>query len=450
VSAPRILLAPTHRTGMASALAAALAEILGRQERQVRYHHLGVTSPVSVWDRWEGSSFLDPALYDEATMLGLYDSIVHGADLSLLSADRGLLDPAPDAGWAPEDVARALDCPTILVLDCRGWGPGIAGLVEGFRGRAGALAGLILTGVEDRAHRETMRQVLTPLGVAVVGCVYAGEGPGWDDPAPGAWNVPLGDEVVEAIHRQVDAAGLEAIARHRSFFPGGPLAATGDLRGSDPLVMVAGGPGFTAWSRDSIELLRAAGARVKRLDLVDDEGVPPEAAGIVLAGHMWTEALPDLSYNYQLMREIRALAGEGMPLLAMGGGMLYLLRRLQDQRGRSFEMAGVLPAEAEIMEEVSEPSYLRVEAVRDNLLLDTGEKVRGWISTDAEIMESAAGRSYPFSVSAPGWPEPLGEGVAARNLLASRVLMHLGSAPRSARRFVDACTRYADGRRSQG
>jgi cobyrinic acid a,c-diamide synthase len=256
----------------------------------------------------------------------------------------------------------------------------------------------------------------------------------------------LGDEVVEAIHRQVDTAGLEAIARHRSFFPGGSVATVAGHHVSDPLVMVAGGPGFTTWSRDSIELLRAAGARVKRLDLVEDEGLPTDAAGVVLAGHIWTEALPDLAYNYQLMREIRVLAGEGLPLLALGGGMLYLLRRLQDERGRSFDMAGLLPAEGEIVEELPEPAYLDVEAARDNVLFDQGEWAKGWMSTDAEIMESAGSRGYAFSVSAQGWPEPLGEGLAASNLLASRVLLHLGSTSSSARRFVEACARYSAGR----
>ena len=445
MSTPRILLAPTHRTGVASALAAAIAEILGRQQRQVRYHHLGATSPASVWERWEGSSFLDPALYDEDTMLGLYDAMVHGADLSLLSADRGLLDSSPDVDWAPEDVARSLDCPTVLVVDCRGWGVGIAALVEGLRTRAAALVGLILTGVEDRAHRETLRQVLTPLGVPMVGCIYEGDGLGWDAAAPGAWNVPLDEHLLESVHRQVDIAGLETLARHRSFFPGGAVAAGAGHRGDGPLVMVAGGPGFTPWSRDSIELLRAAGARVRRLDLIEDEGLPADVGGVIIAGHMWTEALPDLADNYQLMRELRVLASEGLPVLALGGGMLYLLRLLRDDRGRSFELVGMLPGDGEIMAEMRDPRYLDVEAVRENLLFDAGERVKGWVCTDAEVTEVPGSRGHPFSVCAAGWEGAMAEGVSARNLLLSRVLLHLGSSPQSARRFVNVCGRYAQG-----
>lgn len=446
MSASRILLAPTHRSGAAAAIASALAEVVGAVERQVRFHHVGATSPAAVWDRWEGSSFLDPGLYDDTTMVELYESIIRGADFSLLASGRGLFDAIDVGGWTPADVARTLDCPVVLVVDCRGWGAGLRALVEGFGARFGhpGLAGLILTGVADRAQRELLRQSLAGVTTPVVGCMYAGDGPAWDDPAPGAWGVPMAAASVEAVHRQVDALGLENLAGQRGFLPGAAAGAAAHRDSEGPLVLVAGGHGFTPWSRDSIELLRAAGARVLRLDLARDEGLPAATAGVVLAGHLWTESLPELAGNYQLMRELRVRASEGMPLLALGGGMLYLLRKVQDERGRSLELAGLLPAEGEILGDLDEPTYFDVEAQRDCLLFAQGERFKGWVSTDAEIIEAPASRSFPFTVTASGASAAQAEGACARNLLCSRVLVHLGSVPGSARRFVAACGRYAE------
>lgn len=446
MSASRILLAPTHRTGMAVAVASALAEIVGASERQVRFHHVGATTPAHVWDRWEGSSFLDSGLYADETLVELYESIIRGADLSLLASSRGLLDTGEGGGWTPADVARTLDCPVVLVLDCRGWGEGLASLVEGFRTRLGhpGLAGLILTGVADRSHREVIRRCLTGTGTPVVGCVYAGDGPAWDDQPPGAWAVPMDAGVVEAVHRQVDALGLEGLAGQRGFLPGAAVGQAARTDADGPLVLVAGGRGFTPWSRDSIELLREAGARVLRLDLARDQVLPAETAGVVLAGHLWTESLPELAENFQLMRELRVRASEGMPLLALGGGMLYLLRKLQDDRGRSLELAGLLPAEGEILGDLDEPTYFDVEVQRDCLLFAQGERFKGWVATDAEIIEAPASRSFPFTVSSPGRTVAQSEGAYARNLLCSRVLVHLGSISGSARRFVTACGRYVE------
>ena len=204
---------------------------------------------------------------------------------------------------------------------------------------------------------------------------------------------------------------------------------------------LAAGRGFTPWSRDSIDALRAAGARVRRLDLAGDAGLPADAAGLVIAGHLWQETLPELAGNYSLMREIRVRVAEVLPTLALGGGMLYFLRRLQDPLGRTHELAGVLSADGELLGDLEEPSYLSVRAERDTLLLSSGEAVTGWVAADAEI-DTPVSRGFPLSVGGEGWPTRQLEGAATDTLLCSRVLVHLASCPAGTRRFVAACADY--------
>jgi cobyrinic acid a,c-diamide synthase len=442
VSAPRILLAPTHRTGLAGFLAAGIVEIVGAGRRHARFHHLGAVTPAAAWDRWEGSSFLDPALYDAETLAALYERAVRGADLSVLTTSHGAIDDVPPGSWSPAGVARALDCPLALVLDCRGWDSGISALVKGFQDRLSGvnLAGLVLTGVRDLDHRGVLRRALAEASAPVVGCVYQGDGPGWDTPAPGPWGLPLSPDLIETVHRHVDAAGLETLAGQRGFLAGG--TSPPERRDTGPLVAVAAGRGFTAWSRDSIDALRAAGARVRRLDLAADEALPEGTAGLVVAGHLWQEALPELAGNFSLMREMRVSVAEGLPTLALGGGMLYFLRRLQDPLGRTHELAGVLSADGELLGDLDEPTYLSVRAERDTLLLGNGETVTGWVAADAEIMEAPVSRGFPLSVGGEGWPARQLEGAATSTLLCSRVLVHLASCPTGTRRFVAACADY--------
>jgi cobyrinic acid a,c-diamide synthase len=441
VSAPRILLAPTHRTALAGFLAAGISEIVGAGRRQVRFHHLGAIGPAAAWDRWEGSSFLDPALYDAETLAMLYERTVRGADLSVLTTSHGVVDDVRPGPWSPAGVARSLDCPLALVLDCRGWGSGISALVKGFNERLGGvnLAGLVLTGVRDHDHRGVLRRALSEAPAPVVGCVYQGDGPGWDTPAPGPWGLPLPPELVETVHRHVDAAGLETLAGQRGFLAGG--TSPPERRETGPLVALAAGRGFTPWSRDSIDALRAAGARVRRLDLAADDALPAGTAGLVIAGHLWQETLPELAGNFGLMREMRVRVSEGLPTLALGGGMLYFLRRLQDPLGRSHELAGVLLADGELLGDLDEPTYLSVKAERDTLLLGTGETVTGWVVADAE-MDAPVSRGFPLSVGGEGWAARQLEGAATSTLLCSRVLVHLASCPPGTRRFVAACADY--------
>jgi cobyrinic acid a,c-diamide synthase len=239
----------------------------------------------------------------------------------------------------------------------------------------------------------------------------------------------------------LDIRALEDVAGQRGFIAG--AAPIGGRHDWGPLVAVAGGRGFTPWSRDSIDVLRGAGARVWRLDLSADEALPEGIGGLVVAGTLWPETLGELAANRQLMQHIRGMVHAGLPTIALGGGMLYFLRRLQDAYGRAHELAGVLPLEGEILGEMDEPLYLQVRAREDTVLVGAGESLTGWMLTDADIMQEVPGRAFPLEVRFPESPRWQREGVSSPTLFCARVLMHLSSAPDAARRFVENCRRFA-------
>lgn len=446
MSVPRVLLVPTHRTGLANAVAAAVAEIATAQGSRVRYHHLGPLSPVSCWDRWEGTAFLDPALYENEQLLGLYDVATRGAHLSLLSSSAGALDRREGVNWLPIDVAHLLDCPVVAVLDCRGWGTGIRVLIEGLKSLFVGLnlAGAVLSGIADPEHCELLRRVFLEEEVPVAGCLFEGDGPGWETVPPGAWGQPLEPTLLEAVSRQVDIDGLVKLAGQRGFLS--PQNWLIDRGGDGPLIMVAGGRGFSPWSRDSIEVLRSAGAQIRRLDLTEDEALPEETAGLILAGTAWPADLLDISLNQPLLRDLRQRISEGLPTVALGGGMLLLLSKVQDSLGRTVELADVIPAEGEILWEMDDPGYVEITAERDNLLMLKGETVTGWVMTDAEILMPNGGWEPPLTVRGAGESSAHFEGAGTSSLLCSRVFTHLSATPGMAARFVGQCAAYAAGR----
>ena len=448
MSIPRVMLVPTHRTGLANAVAAAAAEILTSRGQQVRYHHLGPLSPVSAWDRWEGAAFVDPSLYNEEMLLGLYDVATRGADLSLLSSTAGILDKREGVSWQPADVARLLDCPVVVLVDCRGWGTGIRVVTSGLRSSLSRLnlAGAILTGVSDGDHLELLRGIFTDEDIPVAGCLFAGDGPGWDTAPPGAWGLPLEPGLLEAVARQVDLGGVVSLAGQRGFLSSQNWLT--DRGAEGPLIAVTAGKGFTPWSRDSIEVLRSAGAQIRRLDLIDDDSLPAGTAGLVVAGTLWPAALPEIAMNTSLLGDIRARIANGLPTVALGGGMLLLLSSVQDLLGRTSDLAGVIPVSGEILWDLEDPAHAQVVAERDTALLARGEMVTGWVLTDAEVLEPGTPWDPPLTVRATETDGGRAEGVATNSLLCSRVLMHLGARPGMAPRFVRRCAAYAAGRSS--
>ncbi len=242
----------------------------------------------------------------------------------------------------------------------------------------------------------------------------------------------------------MDVGALFDLAGQRGFLHSQNLLT--DRGGEGPLILVAGGTGFTPWSRDSIEVLRAAGARIRRLDLVEDESLPGETAGLVLAGTVWPSSLVDISMNQALLLDLRTRIAGGLPTLALGGGFLVLLNRVQDSLGRTVELAGVLPGEGEILWDLEDPAYVEVIAGRQTVLLDKGQKARGWVLTDAEVLDPAPTWDPPLVLHSTEVPGEQREGAATRSLLCSRALIHLAGAPGLADRFVQECALYASGR----
>jgi cobyrinic acid a,c-diamide synthase len=443
VSIPRIMLAPTHATGLADCVAAVVVEIAAAAGHRVRYHHLGPLSPVSAWDRWEGAAFLDPDLYDQQALLALYDVATRGAGLSLLSSSTGVLDRCEGAGWRPADVALLLDCPVIVVVDCRGWGAGIRALLAGLRAELTSvdLAGVLLSGLADDEHCEAIRVIAKALGLPVVGCLMQGDGPAWDTPAPGPWGLPLDDRILETVARQVDVGSVQSLAGQRGFLT--PQAWLSDRGAGGPLVMVAGGKGFTPWSRDSIEVLRSGGAQIRRLDLIEDHSLPPEASGLVLAGTIWPADLIALAANELLLRDVRERIETGLPTVALGGGMLYLLQEVQDSLGRTARLAGVLPGQGEILWDLETATYVQVAVQRDSILFAAGDTVVGWVATECELPVPARAQSAPFVLRADGATQAMPEGVMTDTLLCSRAFVHLAGTLDRGQRFVRRCARYA-------
>lgn len=110
------------------------------------------------------------------------------------------------------ELAALTGTPVVLVVPCRGIGASARALVEGYVGhQPGLVKGLFLSQVSGAAHAELLRQVLSPLGLPIVG---------WLPRIPEAElaHRGIGLEAPEDLHRRaqllVDAldAGLDTEA----------------------------------------------------------------------------------------------------------------------------------------------------------------------------------------------------------------------------------------------
>lgn len=351
---PALLLsAPSSGQGK-TLVTAALARLHSRQGRRVRVFKCG-------------PDFLDPQILAQASGSPVYqlDLALQGeeecrrllwegakeADLILIEGVMGLHDGSPSAA----DLSLRFNIPVLAVMDVSGMANTVSALACGlFRHREGLpFAGVIANRAGSARHCEIISTALRESGYPELtcrGCLMRSASLELPSRHLGLWQA---DEIAGLSARLDQAADmLESSASGQKlpepvrFYP---------PRSEQPLELaqkallglrlgIAKDQAFSFIYQANLDLLRALGAELIFFSPLRER--LPEIDSLYLPGGYPELYLEELSANRALFDDIRQHHRAGKPVLAEGGGLLYLLDRLQDKEGREAELAGLLPGRA--------------------------------------------------------------------------------------------------------
>lgn len=445
----RLVVSGLERGPAVGLAAGALVEALGAR-RAVRPVTVGLDLPL--W-RLLGAGagrpprVLDPAMHPWPLAAELYDWWAEGVDLLLFVAAAPVLDRWQGIeGSRAVDVARRFDAPLVLVVDARDRGPTVAAGALGVRtlARRAELAGVIVVGGDDRESGGELGALLRrEVGLPLLGWFppqlseqfarqyAASTGVRQLGPRPtGGSTVQLCREA--ATYLKVEE--LEAAAGRSGFLPGAERRVLTPLPAAAGLTLaVAWGPPLQTFALETIDALQAAGLALAPLHVARDEALPSEARGLLLAGLLDERQLEAFAANRVLHQALAAAVADGLPVLALGAAALLLLRRLADSRGRSHELAGVVPAEAELLECYERPRYHRARAARANPFDEGAGTLAELFDLEFLVLEQEA-----FAYELLGGAEPQGEGFVVGRCLATTMCPSLPARPQLTQRFVEA------------
>jgi cobyrinic acid a,c-diamide synthase len=280
-----------------------------------------------------------------------------GANLSLVEGNKGLHDGvALDGRDSNAALAKHLGLPVVLVVDTRGITRGIAPLLTGYAGFDSAVgfAGVVLNFVAGPRHEAKLRAAVEHYtDLRVLGAI------GRDD-ALAVTEAHLGlhppnevaerDAVVARLGRRIASEVdldvlLAAVAERTPDLPAAPAATLGPDAAAGPAVRigVARDAAFGFYYPDDLEALERAGARIVAFDTLRDQALP-DVDGVFIGGGFPERHMEALERNGAMRASVRAAAEGGLPVYAECGGLMYLARCIR-WRGRSHDMAGVLPAD---------------------------------------------------------------------------------------------------------
>jgi cobyrinic acid a,c-diamide synthase len=134
---------------------------------------------------------------------------------------------------------------------------------------------------------------------------------------------------------------------------------------------------FSFQKQDNIDLLEAYGAEILLFSPLHDKELPPNIDGLYLAGGFPDMLADQLTANKTMMKNIKDMAYDGMPIYGEHGGALYLTESITNFTGSTFSMVGIFSGKAEMDWKMQALDSTVMEAINDNLLSKKGFVIHG-------------------------------------------------------------------------
>jgi cobyrinic acid a,c-diamide synthase len=368
-----------------------------------------------------------------------------GADLSLVECNHGLHDGLDLEGSdSSAALARLLEAPVLLVVNAarltRGIVPLLLGHIE-FE-RDVRIAGIVLNRVSSRRQEEKIRAALGRYcDVPVLGVLpyrpeleiaerHLGLTPLLEDPAL-ASRLDGFDRAVE------DGLDLDAIVRIAGTAPAvdaGEPPANLPIAGKDVRLAVAMDRAFNFYYPENLEALEAAGAELVTFSPLADRHLP-SVDGLYLGGGFPEFFMDEIEGNVSLRRELHRAIGEGLPVWAECGGLMYLARRMH-WRGRSAPMVGVFPCEVEMSERPAGHGYVELEEAGEGPWPQEARRLRGHEFHHSRVTGLDEGSAFAYRTLRGNGTISGRDGLVAANCIATYTHLHHDGAPFWAEEFV--------------
>lgn len=388
---------------------------------------------------------LDLFLMEEESILSSFVRHSAGADAAVIEGNRGLYDGVDGSGtYSTARLARLLDAPVVLIVDCTKSSATVAAVVLGIKqyDPSVAVRGVILNNVSPGRHESVIRQAIEQSsGIRVVGAVPRlrhGEFPERHMGLTPFQEHPDVDKAIAAsasvAEKYLDLGALWEIAGDT-----GPLGSVKQPAGPSadvdrPVVGVIRDKAFQFYYPDNVEALERSGAVLREISALQDQELPPLDALYIGGGFPETQAA-ELAGNVSFTASVKAAVEKGLPVYAECGGLIYLGRSLK--LGETvYPMTSVLPADFVLEKKPQAHGYTQLETSGPNPFFEIKCSLRGHEFHYSRIKNLDELPGMAFTMRRGAGIDGMHDGLVYKNVLATYTHLHALGAPQWAEALV--------------
>jgi len=355
---------------------------------------------------------LDPVLTSEDYVRSCF--IKHSqVEYALIEGVMGLFDGATgkdDDTASTAHVARLLNVPVVLILNCASTSRSVAAIAHGYRTFDPRIhiAGVVLNRVGSDRHLELLAQALEPLNLPILGVLRRQDNISIPDRhlglIPTAEMADL-DGIIERLAHLGETCFdwekllplMKNIDPPQSPLKRGkkimnelilsPSQEGSDLQfsplnkgrwgGSSKLrIAIAQDRAFSFYYADNLDLFAELGAELVPWSPISDRALPENVQGLYFGGGFPEVFAAELADNKTARESVHDAIKSGIPTYAECGGLMYLCDRIIDFQDQSFPMVNIFPTAAKMGKRLT-LGYRQAIALEDSPLMNKGDRVWG-------------------------------------------------------------------------
>ncbi len=420
---------------------------------------------------------LDPILTSQNYLKSCYFRNIINVNYAIIEGVMGLFDgiffPEYIDTNKPKNIndygstahlAKLLNLPVILVVDCSKLSNSVAAIVHGYQTFDPDLnlIGVILNKVGSDRHLQLLENALKSLNIKIIGVFKRQDQISISDRHLGlipTTELPHLKSLVDRLAMvaenclnwdilfpllKVDPVNFTSSVKQASVTQASCLWDPFDhkIGQNKPIkIAIAKDKAFNFYYQDNLDILKELGAELIEFSPLTDQKLPDDISGLYFGGGFPEVFAEELSKNIGLKNQIKLLINKGLPTYAECGGLMYLCENLIDFEGKKWQMLDILPATTQ-MESKLTLGYRQATALQDSIIMKKDEQIWGHEFHRSAIITN--NNNPLFNLQTLYNNQLITEGWKINNIHGSYLHTHWGDNINYPQRWLNFCHNFTD------
>ncbi len=393
---------------------------------------------------------LDTFIMGKKAVLDSFLLHTHSNGIAVIEGNRGLFDGFDENGThSTAELAKILDCPIILVLNCIKMTRTCGAIVWGMKYFDVGLniAGVIINNFSGERHKEIISRSISEMAnVEILGAIprlpqemfFPSRHLGLTTPMEHLETDKAITNAAYVIEKYINLDRIVQIANSAkeifvSGFPDVPKIAKKGLR-----IGYLYDKAFSFYYKENLEALESLGCEVIPISSIEATEVP-DIDGLYIGGGFPETNAEELSKNKSFMDSLKNKANNGLPIFAECGGLIYLSQELSFNG--KYPMVGVLPINISLSNRPIGHGYFEGVVDKPNPFFIVGTFIRGHEFHYSFISEITGNIDTCVKVNLGTGIGNNRDGIIKGNTFACYFHLHSIGSPFWAKNFVEICSK---------